>query len=139
MATSKVEVTDEGDRRYVRLSLQPVPAARPRVGKYGTFYPKTYATWKATAKEMLEPFRMETPYTHPTRVHIECIVSKPAKPARSWPRGDVDNYAKSIMDAVTSSGTYWYDDVCVTAMYATKRYVEPGEEPHITIGLYKDD
>ena len=120
------------------LSLAPVPAARPRIGKYGAYYPKTYANWKYAATDMLEPHRMAEPYSHATRVDLLCVISKPKNPARLWPRGDVDNYAKAVLDAITSSGTYWYDDVCITRLDVTKRYVEPGEEPHIMIGMYHD-
>ena len=39
----------------MRLSipLNPVPASRPRVSKWGTYYPKRYATWKKDALKHL--------------------------------------------------------------------------------------
>lgn len=129
MATSKVEVIRDGDACHITLPVNPVPAARPRVGKYGAFYPKNYAEWRARVKELLAPFKIKSLHSHACKVQLEFVVSKPAKPARQWPRGDVDNYVKAFLDAVTTAELYWYDDVAIVELVATKRYVNDGEKP----------
>jgi len=44
------------------------------------------------------------PIDGPLAVGVECVCKRPAKPARGYPMGDVDNYAKGILDAATKAG-----------------------------------
>ena len=49
---------------------------------------------------------------------------------------DVDNIAKAVMDAL--NGISWPDDVSVTALYVTKRYVARGEMPRLVVEISED-
>ena len=123
------------------LPVAPVPASRPRVGKWGTFYSKNYAKWKKdadvclkeiTAKNLeltIRPLQIEGAIA----VTIEQICKRPKKLTREYPRGDLDNHAKGPLDAITQSDIGWHDDDQVTKLIVSKRYAEPDEEPRSII------
>jgi Holliday junction resolvase RusA-like endonuclease len=54
---------------------------------------------------------------------------------RPCPKGDVDNYAKAVLDVLTKWGGVWDDDNQVTVLTTTKVFVADGEEPHTTITI----
>lgn len=70
----------------------------------------------------------------PLKVSITFYCQSPKKPANPYPRADIDNYCKSILDAIGKNGTYWIDDVQVVSLLAHKRYAvgEPRTEVHIS-------
>ena len=110
-------------RRQVRLSipLDPVPAARPRLSRWGTYYPKKYATWKKQALLYLP----EADPVFPDELLVclaEHHVKRPKTTKLSSPRGDTDNYLKASMDAVTKCGGVWSDDDQVAIVLATKQF-----------------
>ena len=47
--------------------------------------------------------------------------------------GDWDNLAKSVCDALT--GIAWADDTQIVSGAATKRYADPGEQPHTLVTI----
>lgn len=61
------------------------------------------------------------------------VVMKPKTTIRNCPRGDVDNYAKATLDAITKCGHVWEDDDQVLILTTTKRFAEKGEEPHTKV------
>ena len=130
-------VTEAGDRRWeLKLPLAPVPGARPRVSRWGAYYPPRYKAWKAEAERMLAAFApapAEGIYEGPVFVTIRIVCRRPNKPTNVYPVGDVDNYAKAALDAVTKAKLIWHDDVQVVGMWASKRYARGTEEPHMTI------
>ena len=114
------------------LDLAPVPAARPRVGKWGTYYPPRYEKWK---KEALLLFIATTfkPTSKLVVVFIEVVCTKPRTGKLPTPVGDVDNYAKGPLDAMTKSGRFWEDDKQVVGLTVCKRYCHSDELPHMLI------
>lgn len=70
--------------------------------------------------------------TSPVAVSIHCHCKTPKKPANSYPVGDLDNYAKGILDAITQSGAIWHDDKQVVSLVITKQY---SDSPCILIGI----
>lgn len=111
------------------FDLAPVPASRPRVGKFGTYYAKGYADWMKEAAGFVK-VPLDVPTQAPLEVDIECVCKRPAKPTSKVPVGDVDNYAKGPLDVITKSGNVWGDDKQVVSLRVSKRYAEPGESPH---------
>lgn len=65
-------------------------------------------------------------------------MAKPKTTKRDYPRGDTDNYAKAILDAMTKAGPFFEDDDQVTALMVTKRFAEPDEEPRTIINWYEE-
>ena len=116
----------------VIIPLAPVPASRPRVSRWGTYYSKTYATWKAEAETLLGT-SPEFETAGPVMVIVENVCKRPAKAANPYPNPDVDNFAKAALDAVTKSQLIWKDDKQITELYVSKRYARKDEEPHTRI------
>lgn len=127
MATSDESV-------QVVIELAPVPAARPRVSKWGTYYPPNYKDWKKAA-EAFFPFS-PTPLEGALAVELEVVCKRPKKPTSPIPTGDVDNYAKAALDAVNDA-KLWHDDKQVVSLAVSKRYAGDGEAPRTIINIKK--
>jgi Holliday junction resolvase RusA-like endonuclease len=111
------------------LGGKPVPAGRPRVTRWGTYYPKTYTTWLKENEPVVS--QMETNVlTGPVELCVEVICPPPkTKTDQVAPMGDVDNYAKGPMDLITKLGKAWKDDRQIVRLTVAKRWAGPGEEP----------
>lgn len=109
---------------HLRLEIAPLPCPRPRIAVRGRFpvayYPDSYKKWKEKAKELIEA-QIEERLHGALRVSIECYVKKPKTSKLTIPKGDVDNYAKSVLDALTSAGA-WADDSQVTNLQVSKDF-----------------
>lgn len=115
------------------IQVDPVPASRPRVSKWGTYYGKTYERFRTQVKELLRDHKGD-PITGPIEALVEIVSPKPKTTNRDYPRGDVDNFAKGPLDSMTNAGSFWEDDDQITALAVVKRYAEPDEPVgmHIT-------
>jgi Holliday junction resolvase RusA-like endonuclease len=129
-ATSKSTV--EGSVASILLVtflLDPVPASRPRFrvmkSKAGKpfvgapYYDGRYKTFLAEAKASLPKF--DEPIEGPLQVFVDCYVARPKTTERDYPRGDVDNYVKGVLDVLTDRGL-WNDDDQVTELQVTKQF-----------------
>jgi Holliday junction resolvase RusA-like endonuclease len=109
----------------VFIPVVPVPASRPRVSKWGTYYGKTYKLFRSQMRAWLEkhwtprPFEIER---GPLVVTVFALVPKPKTTKRSWPKGDVDNYAKAVLDAL--NGWVWEDDDQILTLHVYKQWVD---------------
>jgi Holliday junction resolvase RusA-like endonuclease len=120
------------------LAIDPLPCPRPRVrcaGKFAhAYYPASYKTWKEDAARHLENAARyagaPVPFEGPLVVAIVCHVARPKTTKLADPKPDVDNYAKSVLDAATQAGL-WDDDSQVVSLSVTKRWAEG--EPLIEI------
>ena len=123
------------------VNADPVPQARPRVvrknGKVLRYYPKRNVEWRkkvmsAVASEMRDG--STEPVTYQCAVLLQIFKKEPrTKTERSIPLGDVDNYAKAILDAMQSAGLL-VDDKLVMDLRVQKAY---SEKPHAIIEVYK--
>lgn len=120
------------------LPIAPMPCPRPRVALRGrvpvAYYPKEYTAWKDQAADTLRdllPADYEA-IVAPAEVSIICAVERPKTTKLPAPRPDADNYAKSVMDAMTQAGV-WKDDTLVVRLSITKRWTQSGETPCVYI------
>lgn len=121
-----------GHPRVARLFcvLAPCVASRPRVTRWGTYYTKTYKDWMALAHKTIP--LAEHMFVDPCDVTITLRCKRPQKVTLTTPRGDIDNYAKAVLDALTKL-KYWTDDQLIKSLAVTKAYAEVGEEPTIEV------
>jgi Holliday junction resolvase RusA-like endonuclease len=117
----------------VSFMLNPVPASRPRVTRWGTYYSKTYTNWRKEAMGLIK--EAKTTIDNCVTVLVEQIVEKPKTSKKKFPRGDVDNYAKAPTDILTTK-KFWTDDDLITGLWTSKRFAEEGEEPRTEVTIY---
>ncbi len=114
------------------LPVNPVPASRPRVSKWGVFYGKCYTAWRKQAAQSLTLFEHDDTFTCPVSVTLVHALRKAKASKRTYPRGDVDNYDKAVLDAITSHTSVWEDDDQVIQLHSSKVYISDSE----TAGCY---
>lgn len=118
------------------FEIDAVPASRPRVSKYGTYYLPTYRTFKAQMSEIVSKNRDNfTRMEGPLRVIVWCAVKRPKTTKRSFPTGDVDNYAKAVLDSL--NGVLWEDDDQITELIVRKGYCAD-DKPFIYVEIDED-
>jgi len=97
--------------------INPVPASRPRVTRWSTYFPKRYTEFKKTMEVATgnTPF---IPFENSIYAQFDFFVGMP----KSWSKkkknlkigtycdnnSDIDNYCKAIMDSL--NGVYYKDD-----------------------------
>jgi Holliday junction resolvase RusA-like endonuclease len=117
---------------------EPKPAARPRVtGKGWSYYPKTYAIHQKDMAAALAAQQLGPKSERHFVLLVDCVCTKPKTGKLSYPRGDTDNYLKSIMDAITKDGRTWGDDRQVVTTIANRRYATEGEDPGYYVTLFE--
>ena len=119
----------------------PRPRARviPKRSIASIYMPSSYKKWKADVVALLRD-QLGDPSPVEGRVAVWCVfaVQRPKTTKRVAPPGDVDNYAKSLLDALTEYGA-WKDDIQVTLLTADKRWTRDGEDPHVPLRITEDD
>jgi len=126
------------DIRIFRMPVEPRPASRPRISKWGVYYGKPYMAFRQAGQPYADAYSAHEPITGPVHVLMECVSTKPKTGKLKHPRGDVDNYAKGPLDMMTKSGNFWKDDVQVVSLQCVKRYadLELGETCGVNIFLF---
>lgn len=81
----------------------------------------------------IEKFLGKSPITEGVAVDLIHCLPRPKTRKKPYPRGDVDNYDKPILDALTRSGI-WEDDDQVVYLAATKAYTM--DEYNNELGTY---
>lgn len=116
------------------LEVEPCPCPRPRVGRWGAYYPAKYVKWSKSFTNILrgvvEARKIPTSAV-PLEVSISCFATKPRTSKLAYPRPDVDNLAKSVLDA--SNGILWIDDTLIVDLRVTKAWTPPKCPPQIII------
>jgi len=112
------------------IPVAPTPASRPRISRYGNYYPKNYTEFRKQLYMHLKKLQGKHKAVEKAEfsVELELICKKPKKPSNPYPRGDVDNYAKGYLDGITYAQLFWDDDIQVVKLNITKRYQEEGED-----------
>ena len=129
MTTTATTLLNSEDRTHLveveggyslHLGLNPKPASRPRVGRWGTYYSKTYKQWMEDAAKLIPV--PPVPLEGPLSVNVLVQVEKPRTSKLDHPKPDIDNYIKAILDALTKA-QYWQDDHQVIQLWARKEFV----------------
>lgn len=80
--------------------------------------PAEYKKWKQAVADFLKEQNVRIGST-PVEVMIACYVKRPRTSKLDFPKPDVDNYAKSVLDAATDAGV-WDDDTQVKSLTVHK-------------------
>jgi Holliday junction resolvase RusA-like endonuclease len=127
----------------------PVPQPRARMTRTGHVYTpdrngigayRRAIALLATAKAREAGWRTSD---GPHVVEIDAVFGRPKSHMTSrgelrssvpaFPRADVDNVEKAVLDSVTASCAVWEDDRQVVRSTTAKRYIEPGEQPRTVV------
>jgi Holliday junction resolvase RusA-like endonuclease len=115
----------------VVLYVAPVPASRPRVTRWSTFFPKKYTQFKKDM-EMALTNTTFIPTTKLIYAQLDFFVGMP----KSWSKkkklakngkfcdnnADIDNYIKAVLDSL--EGVYYENDKQIVMVRARKYYSE---------------
>ena len=126
--TTEIKYTPNGVK--IKIYINPQPASRPRVTRWGTYYGKKYAEWMKLADQLL-PMATNT-LDGPLSVKTDFFGTKPKTTKRSFPVGDIDKHEKAIWDVLTKK-QYWVDDDLITHSRSSKQYADG--EGYITIEI----
>lgn len=139
-------VEHEGDKFTLVFYRKPVPASRPRVTRFGTYYLKTYKAYKDDAHAAI-PVCKTGALTGDLACRIQFVCHKPKSTKRISPLGDIDNHCKAILDALVGNKAtsaracqlkkYIEDDMQIIALSATKRFAYDDEEPHTILQVWQ--
>jgi Holliday junction resolvase RusA-like endonuclease len=115
-----------------------VPASRPRVTRSRTFYGGAYGVFLPWAREYAAQNWRAGQFPGTVAVGISCVLERVKShygtgknsgilkaSAPGYPRADVDNLAKGVLDALT--GHAWKDDSQVVELSISKTYGPRGE------------
>lgn len=121
------------------IPIDPLPCPRPRIATRGKFahayYPKSYKDWKDNAVELIAKQRKSSDtLTGPLHLTLYIFVTRPRTSKLPHPKPDLDNYAKSVMDALTQSSV-WEDDSQVVRLEVTKAWTAGAGEVVVSIAL----
>jgi Holliday junction resolvase RusA-like endonuclease len=125
------------------IPIDPLPCPRPRVrvikGKNGksfghAYYEAAYKNWTEEFLKILGT-KQFTKFAGPLRVRLVLDCRKARTSKLLFPGGDVDNYAKSVLDGLTHGGI-WDDDKQVVHLIVTKRWAKADK---VGIYIYIDD
>ena len=110
---------------HLRLNLDPVPASRPRVSKWGTYYGKRHQAFRKEALASFDDMRErgllpEVLLSGGLQVWAAFYIRKPKTTKLKTPRGDIDNYLKLLLDCAT--GYIWEDDTQVEKVCGYKEF-----------------
>jgi Holliday junction resolvase RusA-like endonuclease len=117
------------------IPLDPVPASRPRFSRWGgVHYGKRYTEFRKQAASLLEALGEVPGLPLEGILHIDVVfhVRSPKKTTLKTPRGDVDNYFKTL-DVLNE--VVWKDDSLIESALMTKKYAD--DLPGIELTVYE--
>lgn len=131
----------------VRCKPEPQPRQRHRIFKTrgGKLAVQSYTPADSPVTTFKDRIRFESrrvhrgePLTGPLAVEMVLVLERPqylGKGGRKWheTRGDVDNYAKSILDALLKVA--FVDDGQVAELSVRKQIAAAGEEPSVSVSI----
>lgn len=122
------------------VPITPLPAPRPRAravrGTAFVYMPSTYQTWQKEMGQALAGVELPKDWAPiDGRAGVTIVVHgvKPKSTVRLSPAGDVDNHAKSVLDALTKDGRFWKDDSQVVSLTVVKRWANSEPKIEITV------
>ena len=118
-----------------KFNINPIAASRPRVSRHGHAY--FSGPYKAF-REIMDTDKWQfvegvEPSAAPLAVRVGCYVTRPKTTKLQYPKPDVDNYAKAILDQLNE--VLWEDDKQIIDLSITKQWAKPGEEGYFEVAI----
>ena len=126
-STSELLIERHGDIWRIFIPVPPVPASRPRFARSGrVYYGKNYTKFRRVCGYLFGEveFPPEFPLQGCLVASATFVVTRPRTTKRASPRGDVDNYFKSL--DVLNMVVWGDDDQLVWASMAKEFGDTPG-------------
>lgn len=131
---------------FIDLALEPVSCPRPRISKWGVYYPSIYKQFQKQTKEELLKYK-DALESNDAPMHIvftfvfkrpKYMYNKKYSSSRiiHTKKPDLDNLVKAVNDALQSSGII-KDDSQIYAFTAMKYYAAIDESESIQITIQK--
>jgi Holliday junction resolvase RusA-like endonuclease len=108
------------------IPRSPVPASRPRVGRWGAYYTGSYEKYRKEMPDFIEDLLVDEGIhkplfvNQPIVIRMAFILDKPRTTTLSYPDCDIDNLEKAIYDQLTS--LLWDDDSRIVKHEVHKRW-----------------
>jgi Holliday junction resolvase RusA-like endonuclease len=140
---AKTTTSSQVGRVQFFIPRDPFPGQRTNCtcrGRFATVYtPAAYRDWKDDAKDYIAGLAPQfTGIDREAEVTLsaEFVATPPKTTKLRRPKPDIDNFLKSLMDAITQSEVLWKDDSQVAELgRVRKRWATPGEPPGIYVTL----
>jgi len=118
-----------------KFPVNPVAASRPRVGKFGAYFTGPYKKFRHLAAQVINQVlgRNFAPLSGKLAVDIRCYITRPKTTKLEYPRADVDNYSKAILDSL--NGKLWEDDSQIWALFISKEWEPKDTEGYFTVAV----
>ena len=118
---------------WVLFPVEPAPASRPKVGKFGVHYSKAHTAFVRKAKPYAETHEGLYIGTGVILVVAEFVSTKARTSKLLTPNYDIDNAVKLPLDVMTASGRFWKDDKQVAELVAAKRFKTTDEDAGVLV------
>ncbi len=102
------------------VHIKPKAWQRVARGNGFSFVPKETRAFKSAFAIAALPHKPLKPLDGPLEVSIGFQMESPKKPSNPYPRGDAENYSKSVCDSL--NGIIWADDSQIIKLVVTKQY-----------------
>ena len=136
----KIDISALRPAQEYYIPVPPVPASRPKVSRFATYYGKRHQQYVkdfAAYLDVCPPVWTYLPKEARLIVGLEFVCTRPKKVVNACPRFDIDNLSKLPLDCMTSADIFWHDDSQIELLIAHKRYAKKGEEPHTLVRTYE--
>ena len=131
--------------KHFTFNIPPVPASRPRVTRWGTYYAKKYTDYQSEMGCLLTDMEVH-PYTELLEVEVIFHVEM----AKSWSKkkkkdkdtkycdnnADIDNYIKAIFDAL--NGVLYEDDKQIVRIKNSEKRYSSTPRTEFSINIITD-
>lgn len=98
------------------------------------YSPKEYQQYLKDIVEAIKGTEVSW-FDGPVFVTVSSFGTRPKTTKLPFPKPDVDNYAKGVLDAISQAQAVWDDDTQVADLLTRKRWAEPGEPGYITVRI----
>ena len=116
-----------------KLDYPPVACPRPKVTRFGTYYPKKYTEWKKRATNDLKHLEEANVLFCRFILKRPKAMKKTGDTTPHTKRPDLDNFIKAICDSLP------FDDSRIHTIVAQKVYSSEKDTPGIEIMLLKGE